>query len=101
MGVGLIVLLAVVAWALGPTILRFAGGLLTIAALMLWALPMGTHTSAVALIFTGASGTAMWHSGTTWQAHRDAARFSGHRTAPGRELITRPVVRLRRSTNTR
>ena len=74
-------LLVVVAWALGPLILRCAGGLLTICALVLWAMPMGTHTSAVALVFTAVSGAAMWHTGTTWQARRDAARFTGHRTS--------------------
>ena len=61
MSLGLTILLALAAWALGPLILRCAGGLLAICALVLWAIPMETHTSTVALVFTAVTGTAMWH----------------------------------------
>jgi hypothetical protein len=72
MSAGLTILLVVIAWALGPLILRYAGGLMTTTALVLWAIPMGTRTSATALIVTAVSGAAMWHTGTTWHARRHA-----------------------------
>jgi hypothetical protein len=78
MSVGLTILLALAAWALGPLILRCAGGLLASCALMLWAIPMGTHTSTAALAFTAISGGVMWHTGTIWRARRDAARLTGN-----------------------
>lgn len=92
MSVGLTILLTVVAWALGPLILRCAGSLLTTAALMLWALPMGTHTSAVALIFTAVSGGAMWYAGIAWQTHRHAARFNQHRSPARWKPIARRII---------
>jgi hypothetical protein len=99
MSVGLIILLAVVAWILGPLILRCAGGLTTTTALLLWAVPMGTHMSAAALMFTGVSGAVMWHTGSTWHARRHAPRYV-RRGLCGWELIRRGVTRLRRRRNT-
>ena len=96
MSVGLTILLVLAAWALGPLILRAAGGLLIICALLLWAIPMGTHTSGVALAFTAITGAAMWHTGSIWQARRDAARITVHHTLPLQELIVRGITRLRR-----
>ena len=107
MSIGLIILLALAAWALGPLILRCAGGLLTSFALVLWAIPMQTRTSTAALAFTGITGAAMWHSGASWRARRDAARITGgtrsdtaqtdrsrHRAAAPREKHTRrPLAR--------
>jgi hypothetical protein len=101
MSVGLIMLLVLVAWALGPLILRCAGGFMTTAALVLWAIPMGTHTSATALIFTAVSGAAMWHTGTTWHARRHAARLASRSAVPGRELIGRGIGLWRRRRDTR
>ena len=97
MSVGLTILLALAAWALGPLILRCAGGLLASCALMLWAIPMGTHTSTAALAFTAISGGVMWHTGTIWRARRDAARLTGHRTASLQVLIAGGIVRLWRA----
>jgi hypothetical protein len=74
---------------------------MAIGALLLWAIPMGTHTSAIALIFTGVSGAAMWHTGTTWQARRHAARLAVRGVPPGPELIGRGIVLLRRWRNRR
>jgi hypothetical protein len=96
MSVGLTILLAVAAWALGPVILRCAGGLLASCALVLWAIPMGTHTSTAALAFTASIGGVMWHTGTIWRARRDVARLTGHRTASQQALIVGGIVRLRR-----
>jgi hypothetical protein len=101
MSVGLTVLLALVAWALGPLILRCAGGLMATAALLLWAIPMGTHTSSTALIVTGLSGAASWRAGTTWQARRHAARLMGRSAPLGREPLGRSDALLRRWRNTR
>jgi hypothetical protein len=101
MSVGLTVLLALVAWALGPLILRCAGGLTATAALLLWAIPMGTHTSSTALIVTGLSGAAIWRTGTTWQARRHAARIMSRSAPPGREPIGRSDALLPRWRNTR
>jgi hypothetical protein len=101
MSVGLTVLLALVAWALGPLILRCAGGLMATAALLLWAIPMGTHTSFTALIVTGLSGAAIWRTGTTWQARRHAARLMSRSAPPGRELIGCSDGLVRRCRNTR
>jgi hypothetical protein len=98
MSVGLITLLAVVAWALGPVILRWAGGLMATAGLLLWAIPMGTHTSAIALIFTGVSGVVMWQAGNTWRARRHAPRYA-IRGLPGWELVRRGTERLRHRRN--
>jgi hypothetical protein len=96
MSVGLTILLALAVWALGPLILRCAGGLLTICAVALWAVPMGTHTSTAALVFTAISGLAMWHTGWIWRARRDAARLTGHDPASLQALIVGGIVRLRR-----
>jgi hypothetical protein len=100
MGLGLTILLALAAWALGPLILRCAGGLLAICALVLWAIPIETHTSTAGLAFTAITGAAMWHTGTIWRTRRDAARLGGHHTLPLPELIVRGIVRLRRARNT-
>lgn len=100
MSVGLTIRLALAAWALGPLILRCAGGLLTICAAVLWAVPMETHTSTAALAFTAVTGGAMWHTGTIWRARRDVARLGGYRTLIFQQLITRGIVRLRRARNT-
>jgi hypothetical protein len=101
MSVGLVILLALAAWALGPFILRAAGGLLTMCALMLWAIPMGTHTSTVALVFTAITGAAMWYTGTIWRARRDAAGLTGHHAACLQALLAGGIVRLRRARNAR
>jgi hypothetical protein len=101
MSVGLTILLALVAWALGPLILRCAGGLMTTVALLLWAIPMGTHTSTIALIFTGVSGAAMWHTGTTWHARRHTARLGSRGGPPAGEQIGRGIALLRQRRNPR
>jgi hypothetical protein len=74
MSVKLIALLALTAWVLGPVILRFAGGLLLSAALVMWALPLGTHTSIVTLLAAAVTGAAIRHTGNTWRTHRATAR---------------------------
>lgn len=94
-------LLVLVTWAVGPLILRTTGGLMVIGALLLWAIPMGTHTSATALIFTAVSGAAMWHTGTTWHARLHAARLASRSAVPGRELIGRGFGLWRRRRDTR
>jgi hypothetical protein len=101
MSIGLTILLALAAWALGPLILRCAGGLLAVCALVLWAIPMQTHTSAAALAFTAVSGVAMWRTGTAWRARRDAARITGPRALTLREVIARGIVRPRRARSRR
>src|SRR5450755_2691081 len=74
MSVKLIALLALAAWALGPAILRFAGGLLLSAALLMWALPLATHTSTVTLLAVAVTGVAIRHTGNTWRTHPATAR---------------------------
>jgi hypothetical protein len=101
MSIGLIILLALAAWALGPLILRCAGGLLTSFALVLWAIPMQTRTSTAALAFAGITGAAMWHSGASWRARRDAARITGERALTLHRLIAHDIVPLRRARNAR
>jgi hypothetical protein len=98
MSVGLIILLAVVAWALGPVILRWAGGLMATAALLLWAIPMGTRTSAIALIVTSVSGVLMWQAGNNWRGRRHGPRYASGRLS-GWELVRRGTVRLRHRRN--
>jgi hypothetical protein len=101
MSVGLTILLTLAAWALGPLILRAAGGLLTTCALVLWAVPMETHTSTVALAFTAITGAAMWHTGSLWQARRDTTRITGYPTLTLQQLIARGIARSGRARSER
>jgi hypothetical protein len=84
MSVKLIVLLTLAAWALGPVILRLVGGLLLTAALLMWAMPLGTHTSTATLLVTAVTGAAIRHTGSTWRTRRDTGRLRLPRVAPRR-----------------
>ena len=72
MHAGLIVIILLLAWALGPTILKWTGGLFAIVALLLSA--TGARAATVALLLTGIGGAFMWVVGIAWQEGRDAGR---------------------------
>jgi hypothetical protein len=74
MSIGLIVVIVLLSWALGPAILRWAGGFLALATLLLWAFPLGTHTPPMALLVTGIGGALLWCAGMSWQDARETGR---------------------------
>jgi hypothetical protein len=81
MSVGLIIAAGLVAWSLGPLMLRIAGTLLLVIALLAWVLPAAPQTSVTTLAGTAISGALMRYAGTIWGARR---------TSPG------PPQRVRR-----
>ena len=74
MSLGLILLLSLIAWTLGPTILRLTGTLLLLLALLAWAIPTAPHTSPGTLAGIAIIGTLMRYAGTTWRAWRETPR---------------------------
>jgi hypothetical protein len=72
MSVELALLLAMLAWILGPTILRFTGNLLTLLALLVWAIPTAPHTSPKTVAGTAVVGALMRFTGSSWRARRES-----------------------------
>jgi hypothetical protein len=72
MSVELALLLAIVAWILGPTILRFTGNLLALLALLAWAIRTAPHASPATAIATAVVGALMRYTGTSWRARRES-----------------------------
>jgi hypothetical protein len=73
MSLELALLLALVAWTLGPTILGCTGNLLMLLALIVWAIPTAPHTRTATLIGTALVGALMRCTGTTWRGRRESA----------------------------
>ena len=91
MSLGLIILLSLVAWRLGPVMLRCAGTVLLLLVLLAWAIPTAPHTSTGTLASTALLGALMRYTGTTWRARRES---------PGRYQRIR-LRRLRHATEPR
>jgi hypothetical protein len=70
MSVELALLVTLIAWTLGPTILRCTGNLLMLLALIVWAIPIAPHTSTATGVGTALVGAVMRYTGTTWRAWR-------------------------------
>jgi hypothetical protein len=70
---GLIVLLVLVAWALGPLILRVAGGLLLVGTLLAVAFGNGNENQ-LSLLIGGVAGALMLLVGIAWGTGREAGR---------------------------
>jgi hypothetical protein len=73
MSVKLALLLALVAWTLGPTILRCTGNVLMLLALIVWATPTAPHTSTATVVGAALAGALIRYTGTTWRAWRESA----------------------------
>src|SRR5207253_2966756 len=73
MNPGLIVLIVLVAWALGPLILRVAGGLLLVGTLLAVAFGNGNENQ-LSLLIGGVAGILMLLVGIAWETGREAGR---------------------------
>jgi hypothetical protein len=91
MSVELALLLALVAWTLGPTILCCTGNLLMLLALIVSTIPTAPHTSTATVLGTALVGALMRYTGTTWRAWRG----SPSRCQRIRQLLLRPPTQQR------
>jgi hypothetical protein len=73
MQAGLIVILVLVAWLLGPFVLRWVGGFFALAALVL-AATGGRNLNQMSLLIGGIAGVLMWLVGMAWQSGREEGR---------------------------
>lgn len=73
MNPGLIVLIVLVAWVLGPLILRLAGGLLLVGTLLAVAFGNGNENQ-LSLLIGGVAGALMLVVGIAWETGRAAGR---------------------------
>jgi hypothetical protein len=91
---GLILLLSLVGWILGPMIVRLTGTLLLLLALLVWAIPAAPHTSTGTLAGIAIIGTLMRYAGTTWRASRGTPRRypPSRRRQPGHATERRRVI---------
>jgi hypothetical protein len=78
MTAALIIVLGLVAWTLGPVMLRCAGTLLLVTVLVVWTIPTASQTSAATLVGIALSGALLRCVGTVWGARRGAPGLHNH-----------------------